>query len=308
MPKLIVVNAAGASQRRLVSEALEEMKAKGFALSSRQEGGDWVSLFGNSRTAGLFETRTLIQVEDAVLLGKIPQELAGFVEGEDAASALLLIYAGDASKFFPKELFRTLDLRKAREIPRWAGQRQRWIAEEAARLGVKVTSEAAVLLAEWIEDGEELCSELEKLASVAPAGGIDGAMVRQLTVDEGGKDLLNLLDGLCYGKRSQVIHSLESLRRSGVFLKVVVSLHNRFRLAMYQTSGTDGEGRAFAEALGAKPYQSRMAVEAARHYRPEALRAFVAGLIRLSLAEKTGQGQGWHGLCREVLSLMGAAR
>lgn len=306
MPRLVIVNAAGASQRRLLSEVIQELKAQGYALASRQEGGGWPDLFGDSRTCGLFESRTIVQVEEAVRMGRFPEELAGFIEGKDASSAIVLLYAGDASKYFPKDLFKKLDVRKAREVPRWSGQRQKWITDEGNKLGVRVSAEAASLLGDWIEDGEELRGELEKLASVAPKSFIDGELVRQLTVDEGGKDLLNLLDGLCYGKYPQVIQALESLRRGGVLLKVVVSLHNRFRLAMYQRSGERNEGGLFVAALGAKPYQKKMAMEAARRYNLEALQTFVAALVRLSLAEKIGQGQGWNGLSREVLEFMGA--
>lgn len=307
MPRLVIVNAAGASQRRLLSEVVRELKTQGYALTSRQEGGGWPDLFGDSRTSGLFDSRTIVQVEDAARMGRFPAEFGEFLEGKDALSALVLLYSGDAWKYFPKDLFKKLDVRKAREVPRWAGQRQKWITDEGRKLGVRVSPEAASLLADWIEDGEELRGELEKLASVARDSGIDGDMVRRLTVDEGGKDLLNLLDGLCYAKHPQVIQALESLRRSGVFLKVVVSLHNRFRLAVYQCSGTGSEGALFVEALGAKPYQKKMAMEAVRRYSPEALQAFSAALVRLSLAEKIGQGQGWNGLSRYILEFMGTS-
>ncbi len=308
MPRLIVLNAAGASQRRLLSEVLTDLKKSGFVLASRQEGGEWVELFGNSRTTGLFENRTVVQVEEASRLGKFPGELEGFLEGIGAPSVLLLLYSGDASKFFARELFKKLDVRRAREVPRWANQRRRWISEEVRRLGASVTSEAASLLAEWIEDGEELCSELEKLVSVAGGKAVDGNMVRLLTVDEGGRDLLNLLDGLCYAKQAQVVQALDSLRRGGVLLRVVVSLHNRFRLAMYQTSGNAGEGKLYLEALGARPYQVKMAAEAARRYDRGVIRAFVLGLVRLSLAEKTGHGRGWHDLCHVILKFLSQAR
>lgn len=306
MPRLVIVNAAGSSQRRLLSEVVKDLKSQGYVLASRQEGGGWSDLFGDSRTAGLFESRTIVQVEDAAKMGRFPDEFVGFLEGPEAFAAIVLVYSSDASKFFAKDLFKKLDVRKAQEVPRWSGQRQKWISDEGRKLGVRVSSEASALLADWIEDGEELRGELEKLALVAPEGGIDGELVRQLTVDEGGKNLLNLLDGLCYGKHVQVIQALESLRRGGIFLMVVVSLHNRFRLAMYQRSGNAGSG--LVNALGAKPYQKKMASEAARRYDLGALQSFTAALIRLSLAEKTGQGQGWNGLFREVLEFMGTVK
>ena len=308
MPRVVVIGAAGTSQRRLLSETVATLVGQGFSVEGRPEEGDWRELFSSLRTGGLFSEKRLFVVEEAVRLGPFPSELLPFVEGEGAPSALVLVYEGDLRRTPGKDLVERAWVVRGESVPPWGSRRVAWVREAAREARVDLDGAAASLLAEWIDDAEEIRAQLPKLALAAEGGRVGTPIVEALCIDEGGKSLLLLLDGICRGRASDVLRGLTVLSREPSVLPVVTALHNRLRLALYQALLPPQEAGVVLSALKAKDYASRVAAEAARLYGAEALKRTVAGLIALNAAEKMGRGRGWNGLCLLLLELLASPR
>ena len=308
MPRIFVIGAAGTSQRRLLSETLRGLQAEGFSLAGRPEEAGWQELFSSLRTGGLFAAKRLFVVENALRLGPFPEELLPYVEGEGGESALVLVFDGDYRKNLGKELLGKAVVVKASAVPPWGPRRVAWVRGAARDEGVDLDGAAAALLAEWIDDAEEIRAQLPKLALAARGAPVHAGLVEALCLDEGGKSLLRLLDGLCRGREVDVLAALRVLQEEPSILPVVTALHNRLRLALYQALLPPGEARRILAALKARDYATRVAGEAARRYGPEALKKAVVGLIALNAGEKLGRGRGWNGLTLLLLELLGAGR
>jgi len=308
VPHLMVASAAGTSQRRLVSETTKQELGKGYPLSVRREGGEWKDLLSSESGGGLFEARRLVLVEEAHLLGKFPPGLESLLEGAESATHVLLVYSDDPKSIFPKELFSRLTWLKGEEIPRFGAARQRWVENKARKLGVTISTEAMSLLLESVEDPEEILSELSKLCLALEDSRIEVEQVRALCFDEGEKALLSLLDGLCEADIPRVTGALPHVKRREL-IPVVAALHNRFRLAMYRAAfKSPRAGKAVSEALKARPYQDRQAVEATRHYSRAAISAFVRDLCGVNIGEKSGNRSGWVDLELAILDLLASSK
>lgn len=308
MPRIVVIGAAGTTQRRLLEEALQGLRSEGFSVEGKPEAGDWPGLFASLRTGGLFETRRLFVIEDAARLGPFPGELLPFVEGEEASSALVLVFDGDFRKNLGKALLDKVQVMRGEAVPLWGGRRVDWVREAACKEGIDLDRAAASLLAEWIDDPEEIRAQLPKLSLASRGRKVDTGVVEALCLDEGGRNLLRLLDGVCRGRDNDVLTALAGLRRGPSILPVVTALHNRLRLSLYQALLSPGEAKTILAALKARDYASRTAAEAARRYGPEPLKVAVAGLIALNGAEKRGLSKGWNGLTLLLLELLAASK
>jgi DNA polymerase III delta subunit len=308
VPHLMVASAAGTSQRRLVSETTRQELESGYSLATRREGGDWKELLSSENCGGLFETRRLVLVEEAHLLGKFPPGLESLLEGQESATHVLLVYEDDPKAAFPKEIFPRITWLRGEDLPRFGAAKQRWVEERAAKMGIKVSPEGMSLLLESVEDPEEIVSEMTKLALASKDGLIGVEAVRALCFDEGEKALLSLLDGLCEADIRKVTGALSHLRRREV-IPVVAALHNRFRVAFYR-SVFDAPRlvKAASEALKARPYQERQASEAVRHYDRKRLGEFLKQLCGVNIGEKSGNRTGWLDLELAILGLLGTAK
>jgi len=307
MPHLFVVNAAGSSQRRLLSELLQTCTAKGYETGRRVEADaekSWQDLFAVQRTKTLFTVASVTVIESAENLGPFPESLERFLEPEESETILVAVYGGDCKKYFPKGLFSRLSLREAVEPPRWGEARRRWIENLASEEKVHLGREAGALLGEWFEDPEELRSEIRKLGIASGGAQVSGALVRALSVDEGRKALLDFLDGFCRKDRRVVLDALETLRRRDEVLAAATAFYNRVRGAMYLSLMKGPLREEVVRALGLRPYQRKLAEEAASRYTPETLKHVVAETAALSCREKWGRGAGWNELELIVLGAM----
>ncbi|MFP4481601.1 MAG: DNA polymerase III subunit delta [Thermovirgaceae bacterium] len=303
MARLLVIDAKGPSQRRLLEESIAEYKEKGFAYDSRLEGSLWVDLLADSRSRGLFEAKRLVVVESAETMGNLQEPLVSLVETEeDSETVCILLYNEDPSRFFPKGLFRKLEVRRAEKIPLWTGARVSWMSKLSSEAGIFWSRDAMQLLAEWIDDPEELRSEMKKLEKAAGDEGVTEKLVRTLCLDEGGKQLLRLLDGVCQGRTGDVLSSLAGMREREEPLRIISALHKRMRFSMY--SARYGRKEDMTKALGAKPYQMKQAQNAASRYSPEGLSRFVQDMIRASCLAKTTNVDTWNDIELAVLRLL----
>lgn len=300
----MVIQAGGASQRRLLEDNLKRFSAGGLADSSRFSGEDWQTLMAEARTGGLFSGGQVFIVEEAARLGPFPEQLEYCLEGEEAVSHCLLLFEKDHKPMFSVSALKSLEVIRPEKAPHWESGRVAWLKKIAADKNVRCTQGALHLMAEWIEDEEEQRSEMEKLALACEDGLVDEDLVRKLTVDEGAREMLTLLDGLCRADAPAAISALVFLRKREELLRITGALYNRLRLAMYMASLPSTSSEEMLGILGARKYQQKMAGEASRRFSQRALQLCVKGLVEVSIALKTGRDNGWNRLEMAVLGLL----
>lgn len=308
MPELRLISASGTAQRRLLEETLHSLQDKGYVLSARQEGGEWSTLLSDNMSGGLFDSERVVVVDSAALMGAMQPALASMVE-EKSSVIIILIYDTDPfkAKLLPKEIAKKCVVLKPEEFPRWPRERQMWVENLARTMGLELERDAAALIVELTDDPEEIRGELKSLSMLKHDRPVGTHDVELMCLDDGSRNLLRLLDGLCTGDSSGAMGSLISMAKeakAGSLIILVTSLHNRMRLAWYAAMNTRN-GALFARSLGARDYAWRMAGQAARRYGAEALGKYVLGLIKININEKSGAGAGWNDLETLTIELMG---
>lgn len=306
MPSLRLIFASGTAQRRLLEETESGLIKQGYQLASRQEGGDWISLLSDNMSTGLFDEKSLIVVDSAELMGVMPENLASLVSDESAV-VIVLVYESDPAKFVHADALKKSVVMKAAEFPRWPRERQAWVETLAKKMGVSLERGASAMIVELLEDPEEIRGQLSSLSIFKRGSAVSVRDVEMLCLDDGSRSLLRLLDGLCAADYAASIRNLRSIARNGDIIPIVSALHNRMRLAWYAALYPH-RGAMFAKALGARDYAWRMASSAAAKYGAEAISAFVTGLIKMNIDEKSGAGSGWNGLEILVADLIGKSK
>jgi DNA polymerase-3 subunit delta len=317
MPHLCVIP-AGIAQRRQLGEYISTYGRKGYSLSVRFDAKShgssenreisWNSVFAMSRSGGLFSEKQLFVVESAESLGEFPPELEQFlVSADEADSIVICVFASEgkgnsAAKSFSASALKIIEIAEKEEaIPPW--KRRDWIIRLSKDLGVSISYDAAALLAESIDEQEELRGELAKLADYSRPNQISLELVRQLSLDEGGSAMLKFLDGFSLGKAEDVVSSLKYLKQDASPLPMITALSNRLRPALYITLFKDEQ--AALAALGVRDYAARMAKQALKIYGKAAIQKFMLELVRLSFIEKTNYAEGWAGFEAALLLLLG---
>lgn len=302
MPALVLVAAPAGSHPRLRAETLARLEKSGYSLERRLETAQWADLFEDALTPGLFSSRQIYEVDDGLSLGPLPAAYAKNVE-PDGAETVFLIFS---EKTLQKNLgaaYRLAEVVPYEPAPYWPRQRALWLRKTARSKGWSLDADAASLLSEWIEDEEELRAELDKLGA-ASGGRVTARIVEELSIDEGGKGMLNLLDAVAKADVPAALSSFTALREEGEIIPVLAALHKRVRGACMVAS----LGNEAAEALRLTSFQSKTAAAMARLYGPELLALVLGELIRLSWSERTGDGEGWEGLEKLLLAAMSRAR
>ncbi|MCL1875427.1 MAG: hypothetical protein FWF87_04110 [Synergistaceae bacterium] len=308
MPHLCVIP-AGIAQRRQLAEYISSYSQRGYSYASRVDAKagasssdvrevSWSSVLAASRSGGLFAEKQLFVIESAESLGEFPEELEQYLDSAAKAdSVVVCVYAaegkgGGAAKVFPQSALSKIEFAAKEEaVPPW--KRKDWVIRLSKELGVSISYEAAALLAESIDEQEELRGELVKLADYSRPRQISLELVRQLSFDEGGSSMLKFLDGFSQGKAEDVISSLKYLKQDASPLPMITALSNRLRPALYITLYKDEQ--AALAALGVRDYAARMAKQALKIYGKPAIQKFMLELTRLSYMEKTNYAEGWVG-------------
>lgn len=306
MPSLRLIVASGTAQRRLLEETVNDFEKKGYTLAARQEGGEWVSLLSENMSGGLFDENRLVVIDSAVLMGAMPENLGSMVE-KDSSVVIVLVYDSDPSKLIPKDVMAKCVTLRPAEFPRWPRERQMWVLNLAKEMKVDMSRDAAALIVELMEDPEEIRGQLVSLSMLRRGGQISAEDVDSLCLDDGSRNLLRLLDGLCSGDYRTAMKALHAIAKNGELIPLTSAIHNRMRLAWY-ASMFPRQSAAFAKALGARDYAWKMAGQAARRYGPKALSIFTVGLIKININEKSGSGAGWNSLEALVLSLLSGGK
>ncbi len=307
MPQFIAVAGTGPAQRRLLSDCTAELKKGGCGSVERFSGDSWQDLLDVSRTGGLFEEKRAVIVESADALGTFPEEFFGEIEGSAACVTFLLVFDGDPSKTLPTRQRKEITVRKPAAVPYFFGERVRWVEREARSRKININKGAINLLVEFVDDPEVILSELIKLAAAAGEKLIDEDLASSLIMDDGGRQMLKLLDGICRGETSAVIDALSILRRREVPIKIISALHKRMRMAMYLSLAGEKWREAVETALEITKYQAGLAKKSIDLFPRDALRDFVLAMARESALFKTGLGSGWDGIELEIIRLLASA-
>ena len=303
MPALRLIVASGTGQRRLLEETVASLEKKGYVLSGRQEGGEWNSLLSDNISGGLFDENRLVVVDSAALMGAMPENLSDLVDSESPV-IILLVYETEPAKLIPKAVQKKCVVLKPEEFPRWPRERQAWVAALAKKMEVNIDRGGVALIVELLDDPEEIRGQLQSLSMLKKGGALTADDVDSMCMDDGSRNLLRLLDGLCTRDVSSVMKSFRAIAKNGDLIPLVSAMHNRMRLAWYAALNPRC-GAMYANALGARDYAWRMACGAAKLYGAEAVSLFVTGLIKLNIDEKSGTSAGWNGLETMLISLMG---
>ena len=303
MPRLVVIVAPSGAQKRLLDDELARLASEGFSLDRRYQTSSWGQLAEESCACGLFDAKRAIVVEDGLSLGPLPADWPAKI-GEQDDVAVLLLYEKSPQKLLGKAAYAACRVVKNEPAPTWPDRRREWLVQLGRQEGIRLSRDAAALLVDWIEDEEELRGELDKFKLAFPGAPIGVAEVNQLSSDEGGRALLDLLDAVADASLEGVKKSLESLRLRQELIIVLSALHKRVRAAWYVT----WLGVGLQKALGLTDYQTRIACKTARRWPPHVLALLTGELVRLSMAERTGDGQGWNGLEIALLGGLSACR
>lgn len=306
MPALVLLTAPESALPRMRTETLARFEKKGYETVRRPESTTWAALFEAAMTPNLFSPLRLFLIDDGKALGKLPEKFYSAVEGKDASTVFLIC----SEKTLKKELGKAFSLCeqvKYEDVPYWPSQRAAWLQKNASKKGCRFDRDAAFQLSEWIEDGEELRSELEKLVKAATGSGnnrISMHLVDELSVDEGGKAMLNLLNAFAECNVPETVEALRMLREDGELIPVLAALQKRVRSALLPAR----LGSAAAKTLRLSPYQAKTGGKTANRYGVKLLSVMLGELIRLSMSERTGDGEGWNGLERLLLAVESRAR
>lgn len=302
MPDLRLIVASGTAQRRVLEETTAILEQKGYVLSGRQEGGEWISLLSENMSSGLFDENRFVVVDSAILLGAMPENLISMVEPESPV-VILLVYDDEPVKLIPGEILKKCGIVRAEVFPRWPRERQEWVAALAGKMNLPIDREAVSLIVELLDDPEEIRSQLYSLSLLRRNAPVKKNDVEGLCLDDGSGNLLKLLDSLCGGDAVGAVRALRAISGRGELFPLISALHNRMRLALYAAE-YQRDGAKFAKALGARDYAWRQAGGAARRYGAAALLNFVVGLIKINIEEKSGRGAGWFSLELLVTELL----
>ncbi|MDD2206502.1 MAG: hypothetical protein WCQ97_05425 [Aminobacterium sp.] len=304
MPRIVIISASEVSQRRLLSDTLRKYEHLGYVLSGRKEGSSWQEVLALGQNRGLFDDKQMLLVENAEDLGVLPENMLSLIDTEEENFLVMLVYDGSPSKYIPKEILRHLDIYKAEEIPFWTSARLRWLLDFCRDKKIDIDREAAALLVDWIEDGEELRSEVEKIAVFSRNKRITTDVVKALSFDEGRNSMLRFLDGLCQADRKEIITLLPHLQQDVPFLQLVTAVYNRLKPVLYKYFFPTLSEREILTMLKVRSYAGKMAAEAIKHYDRHHLCSFIIELAGLSYGEKTGMGTGWVGFEAMIFRLL----
>ena len=227
MPHIIAIEYSEA-QRRQLTEQLASLAKNGWPLSAKYEASTfetWQDMFSTIIQPGLFAQREAVVIDGAETLGSFPENLAGLLEDKDADCALILVFSTDPKTL--KSIASSITIIKPEaQVPPW--QRQKWLRDLAKSDGLKLSPDAAQLLADSIESQEELRGELAKLGLFAGKREITVEDVEALSFDEGGRAQLMFIDGLCDNKPHDVARAVKHLQGDSI-LPVLAAITNRLR-------------------------------------------------------------------------------
>ncbi len=302
MPSLVLITAPADAQSRLRGETLRRLEKDGYVLERQLEKVDWAKLFEEAQIPSLFSPQRIFEIDSGDSLGPLPENFQSRVESGDA-DVIFLIFSEKSLQKNLGAAYKLAEIVPYEAAPYWPDKRVAWLQKLAREKGYTLDQAAGALLVDWIAEEEELRSELEKLEFAADKKRITVALVNELSADDLAKSMLNLLDAATKADVSETLKSIAQLRRDSDVSPVLAALFKRMRNAcLYARFGKSAGG-----SLKLTAFQTRTASAMANLYGADVLSVCLGELIRLSLAERSGAGEGWEGLEKLLLAMMSRA-
>ena len=307
----------------LVEEALERVRAAGrrAGFESREvhfadHQYDWASLANDAATLSLFASRKLVEVR-----------LRSPRPGDEGAETLAsLVEQGDRDRLLIVAVSDKVDSRAAWVktfeehgvlVEIWPVERHElpeWIRERAAAEKLKLTPEAAELLAERIEGNLLAASqELKRLALTAGGKEVGENDVLESVANNSRFETWDLADAALAGDGSRAFKILDGLRAEGVNPVPIAFALNRDVAALMRldyarrSGGSEFDAFRLAGVWGQRR-QARMK-QAARRFQTPRLRALLMRAAEVDSALKGGSKvDPWITLTGFVMAVLQPAR
>jgi DNA polymerase III subunit delta len=185
-----------------------------------------------------------------------------------------------------------------------------WLQQRAQILGLRLSREAAHLIAERVE-GNLLAGvqELEKLVLLCGAGEVDEQAVTQAVVSSARYDVFGLVDAALVGDAARTLRTLKGLRAEGEEPPLIVwAIARELRALASVRVACDG-GMPIAKALQqARVWQKRQALvtQAVKRCSVAQLRSMIARCADIDrMVKGVLVGDAWQGLTDVVMALAG---
>lgn len=292
MAKFVVILAPEAAHQRLLQPIMTDWGKKGYVVTDRLESPTWNDVLSALQHISLFSPQQMIVVETMDSLGKFVADLAPYWNQDHRQLVIFLTTKKPKVTDFPKNFYQQCEIITEPEVPYWPRQRAGWLQQVARSMGAKLSSDGAAKLVDWISDPEELRAKIELLARLYGSMVIGDAEVEQLAEDEGSRDMLKVLEAVEQRSILSLRAPLSSLRKKNELFPVLAGVTNRVRAAYYVSL----LGKKAVDLLDLTDYQGRLAMATSRLYGREKLGLALGDLLRLSLQERRGEGEGWEGL------------
>jgi DNA polymerase-3 subunit delta len=181
---------------------------------------DWGRVQAEGATLSLFSARRLVEVRPrgARLGEEGARTLADFARSPPS-DVLLLVSLGKLDARQRSAAWLEAVTRAGVVVavrPVGAADLPGWVERRAGRVGLRLTSDAARLLAERVEGNLLACAqELEKLALLHPGQSVDEGQVLASTADSARYDVFDWVDGVVGGDARRAARVLAGLRAEG---------------------------------------------------------------------------------------------
>ena len=168
---------------------------------------------------------------------------------------------------------------------------EKWISKRAVSLGVKITSEAAAMLANYIGNQLRLlANELDKLATyIGPGATITVEDVRQLSAQVQEARVFDLTDALAQRNRKQALDLLHELLADGEPpLKLISTITSQVRslLLVKELAGDGLRVSQIVSATGMAPFVAEKALRQIGKFSPAQLEGAYRQLLATDAALK----------------------
>ena len=266
---------------------------------------DWQELLQHASNLSLFSRRQLLELRlpDGKPGSEGSKVLCSYLESPSPDN-ILLIVAGKLDRTAANsKWFRAIDSAGA-TLSLWpitASELPRWLQQRASNAGLRLTADAATLLAERTE-GNLLAAaqEIEKLALLGHNQVIDIDSVTDNVVSSARFGVFNLVDTALAGDARGALRMLQGLRAEGTELPVIIWVMTR-ELRLLQSLVADcARDMSPQQALQQqRVWKSRMAAVGAaleRHDTPSVLRLLELALRADAAAKGYGPGDAWQHL------------
>lgn len=178
--------------------------------------------------------------------------------------------------------------------PKEGAELQRWLADRAQRLEVKLAPPAGALLAEFVgNESRALLNEIHKLAAYTrPGGTITPETVRLLVQDGSESSVFAFVDALAarqLGPALKLLHALLEDGQAATYLLFMVGRQVRILLQVKEMAEQRLRPDTMAAELKQNPFVIRKAAEQAARFAPDALLNLHDRLVELDHGSKTGR-------------------